>query len=174
MQRKLFVSFLTCVYLTQHPLVTFAVDQTVTGAGNQAAITLSSQSPLIQSATASLLRHARQILDNSLRSATVDAISNPQTCVTHRANLSATDRTTILNQLKSAGLVDLADDRTFPGGLLAGVFPPLVNDGTACPQLPQRFSSAPGSVFGGHHSYPGGLAIHETFNEISDLNLADG
>lgn len=174
MHRKLFLSFAACVYLTQHPLVTFAADQTVPGAGNQAAITLSRHSPLVQTATTSLLRNALQISDSTLRSATVDAISNPQTCVTHRANLSAPDRTTILNQLQSAGLVDLADDSTFPGGLLAGVFPPLVNDGTACPQLPQRFFSAPGSVFGGHHSYPGGLAIHEAFNEISDRHLATG
>ena len=174
MQKKLFLFFATCFCMMQSSRVTFAVDQTVPGAGNQAAVTLSSQSPLVQSATTTLIRHARQIRDNSLRSATVDAISNPQTCVTHRATLSATDRTTILNQLKSAGLVDLADDTTFPGGLLAGVFPPLVNDGTACPQLPQRFFSAPGSVFGGHHSYPGGLSIHEAFNEISDLNLAAG
>ena len=32
--------------------------------------------------------------------------------------------------------------------------------------------SAPGSVFGGHHSYPGGLPIHETFNDISDTSFA--
>ena len=31
----------------------------------------------------------------------------------------------------------------FPGGLLAGVFPPVRDDGTACPHLPQNFSSAP-------------------------------
>jgi len=174
MQRKVFLFITVCVYFLWYPLGAFAVDQTVPGAGNQSAITLSSQSPLVQSATTSLLRHARQIRDNSLRSATVDAMSNPQTCVTHRANLSDSDRTTILNQLKSVGLVDLADDSTFPGGLRAGVFPSLLNDGTACPQLPQRFFSAPGSVFGGHHSYPGRLPIHEAFNEISDLNLAAG
>ena len=174
MQKKFLLFVTACLHLLWHPLGAFAVDQTVPGAGNQAAITLSSQSPLVQSALTSLLRHTRQIHDSSLRSATVDAISNPQTCVVHRANLSDSDRTTILNQLKSAGLVDLADDSTFPGGLRAGVFPPLIQDGTACPQLPQRFFSAPGSVFGGHHSYPGGLAIHEAFNEISDLNLAAG
>jgi hypothetical protein len=38
--------------------------------------------------------------------------------------------------------------------------------------LPQAFTSAPGGVFGGHHSYPGGLAIHEAFNLSSALSLA--
>jgi hypothetical protein len=36
----------------------------------------------------------------------------------------------------------------------------------------QAFTSAPGGVFGGHHSYPGGLAIHEAFNLSSALSLA--
>ncbi len=55
---------------------------------------------------------------------------------------------------------------------LAGVFLPVCEDGSACPKLPQRFDSAPGSNFGGHHSYPGGLAIHESFN-LSSLNVGN-
>lgn len=59
------------------------------------------------------------------------------------------------------------------GGVKAGVFPALVNDGTSCPKLPQAFFSAPGSasVFG-HHSYPGGLVIHESNNDVADIHLA--
>lgn len=53
------------------------------------------------------------------------------------------------------------------------MFPPLREDGTACPKLPQTFFSAPGGAFGGHHSYPGGLVIHEAANETSALRLAD-
>ena len=53
-----------------------------------------------------------------------------------------------------------------------GVFPPLVNDGSVCPQLPQPFFSAPGSVFHGHHSYPGGLPVHESNNDVADVHLA--
>jgi hypothetical protein len=34
------------------------------------------------------------------------------------------------------------------------------------------FYSAPGSLFHGHHSYPGGLPIHETNNDIADVHLA--
>ena len=59
-----------------------------------------------------------------------------------------------------------------PAALQAGIFPPVRDDGTACPHLPQRFDAAPGSVFEGHHSYPGGLAMHEAFNDISSLSLA--
>src|SRR5262249_8711132 len=72
------------------------------------------------------------------------------------------------------GLVNPDDDKTFPGGLLAGVFPPLRNDASRCPQLPMAFFAAPGSVFGGHHSYPGGLPVHEAFNLESSLSLANG
>jgi hypothetical protein len=150
-----------------------AVNQTLPGAGNSAAAALARKSPLVQSAYNFLIGRAQQIHNTSVRSATVDAISNPNTCVTHRANLTPAARASILQQLSSAGLVDPADNATFPGGLIAGVFPPLPDDGTKCPKLPMPFFASPGSLFHGHHSYPGGLAIHETFNDISDTALAD-
>jgi len=150
-----------------------AVDQTVPGAGNSAAATLARKSPLVQSAYDFLIGHAQQIHNASVRSATVDAISNPNTCIMHRANLTPAARASILQQLGNAGLVDPGDNATFPNGLIAGVFPPLIDDGSNCPKLPMPFFAAPGSVFHGHHSYPGGLAIHETFNDISDMALAD-
>ena len=37
-----------------------------------------------------------------------------------------------------------------------------------------RWYGAPGSAYTGHNSYPGGLAIHEAFNEVSSQNLAAG
>jgi hypothetical protein len=79
----------------------------------------------------------------------------------------------ILQALLAEGLVDPADEPTIPGGLKAGVFPPLSDETGTCPHLPQVFGSAPGSFFGGHHSYPGGLAVHESFNLSSDLSFAD-
>ncbi len=42
-----------------------------------------------------------------------------------------------------------------------------------CPHLAQTYDSAPGSVFGGHHSYPGGLPVHVAVNLSSALALAD-
>ena len=66
-----------------------------------------------------------------------------------------------------------ADAAACPGGAAAGVFPPVgAGDGT-CPKLPQAFYAAPGSNFGSHHSYPGGLAIHEGFNVSSALSFAE-
>ena len=143
-----------------------------TGAGNGNAVALAQRSPAVQTAYNFLISQAQSLQDSNLRTQTLDAISNPATCVLHRANVSPAQQQVILQRLLDAGLVDPNDNATFPGGLLAGVFPAIVADGTACPQLPQRFYSAPGSVFGGHHSYPGGLPIHESNNDISDVNLA--
>src|SRR5216683_1288068 len=151
-----------------------AQDQTVPGAGNATAVTLSNKSPMVQSAKQFLLNNINRIDDASVRAITLDAIGNPTTCVAHRASLKQTDKDAILQALIAAGLLDVRDNSTFPGGLIAGVFPPLLGDGGACPQLPQTFFSAPGSFFGGHHSYPGGLPVHESFNDVSSLNLANG
>jgi hypothetical protein len=49
----------------------------------------------------------------------------------------------------------------------------VINDGLACPLLPLSFGATPGSNFGGHHSYPGGLAVHESFNDESAINFAN-
>jgi hypothetical protein len=114
-----------------------------------------------------------EIRDDKLRPATADAIDNPQTCIRHRAGLDSVARTRVIEALKAEGLVDPDDDKRLPGGLTPGVFPPVKADGTDCPQLAQTFTSAPGSVFGGHHSYPGGLPVHEAFNLSSAISLAD-
>jgi hypothetical protein len=145
--------------------------QTVPGAGNGQAQTLAASSELVQSAYLFDLAQAATLTDATLRAQTLDALGNPQTCIHHRANLSAAKKATIVQQLLSAGLLNPADNATFPGGLLAGVFPPVLNDGTACPQLPQPFWSAPGSTFGSHHSYPGGLPVHEANNDTADIDL---
>jgi hypothetical protein len=156
------------------PLVARAADQTVPGAGNAAAAKLAAASPLVRSALRHLQQNAERVRDAKLHHATVDALFNPSTCIAHRAGVDAAGKSTILDELLQAGLYAPTDAANFPGGALAGVFPPVLSDGTSCPQLPQPFGSAPGSVFGGHHSYPGGLPIHETFNDISDLHLAAG
>src|SRR3989442_3496830 len=151
-----------------------ATDQTVPGAGSATAIALSSKSPMVQSAKEFLWERIKKIDNATTRAITLDAIANPTTCVTHRAYLTESQKHAILQELIAAGLVDTRDDSTFPGGLKAGVFPPLLEDGSACPRLPQTFFSAPGSFFGGHHSWPGGLPVHESFNDVSSLNFADG
>jgi len=172
MQLKLRCVALSMVLVVVSCLSATAQDQTVPGAGNQNAINLSSKSPLVQSAFRFLISQAERIDNAKLRHETLDAIANPNTCVQHRAGLTDADRNKILQSLISAGLVNVNDGTSFPGGAKAGVFPPLLNDGSACPHLPQAFFSAPGSVFHGHHSYPGGLPIHEANNDTADVNLA--
>src|SRR5258708_7024846 len=63
--------------------------------------------------------------------------------------------------------------RNFRAGLVAGVFPPVRQPGGDCPMLPQTYNAAPGSSFGGHHSYPGGLPVHEANNDRASVALAD-
>jgi hypothetical protein len=150
----------------------FAQNQTVPGPGNAQAIKTAQASPLVNSAYEFVVGQALQLSDRNLRTQTLDALSNPQTCILHRANLKPADKQSIVSELLSQGLLNPADNNTFPGGLLAGVFPPVLNDPGSCPHLPQRFWSAPGSNFGGHHSYPGGLPVHEANNDTADINLA--
>jgi hypothetical protein len=154
--------------------VAFAGDQTIPGAGNGKAVAIAKQSPMVQSAYEFVLSQAGNIQDSKLRQETLDALGNPQTCVTHRAGLTSAQKDTIVETLVAQGLLNLSDGASITGGAKAGVFPPVGADGSACPQLPQRFFSAPGStsVFG-HHSYPGGLPIHESNNDVADVHLAD-
>src|SRR5215831_3078740 len=151
----------------------FADDQTKVGAGNTAAIALAKKSPMVQSAYQFVLSQAGRLRDFKLRRETLDALGNDNTCIRHRANLSEAQKDAIVQALLAQNLANPADAAAIVGGLKAGVFPPVVEDGTGCPKLPQKFFSAPGSasVFG-HHSYPGGLPVHESNNDIADVHLA--
>lgn len=171
---SLYLGLLTMILSSLLGQLARGADQSAPGAGNAAAVALSSKSPMVQSAREFLVARINSIDNSTIRAITLDAINNPSTCVAHRAGLKDADKAAILQVLITAGLVDTRDDSTFPGGLRAGLFPPLLNDGGPCPQLPQTFFSAPGSFFGGHHSWPGGLAVHESFNDVSNLNLANG
>lgn len=153
--------------------IAVADDQTKPGAGNGAAAVLASQSPMVQSAYRFVLGQAAKIKNDTLRAQILDAIGNPNTCVRHRARLTEAEKDAIVQTLVDAGLLNLADGASITGGAKAGVFPPVLRDGSACPQLPQPFYSAPGSasVFG-HHSYPGGLPVHESDNDVADVHLA--
>jgi len=149
-----------------------AADQTKPGEGNATAAEISAASPLVARSIDYLVEQARRIRDPHLRAETLDAIANPNTCIRHRAGLSAADKAAIVQTLVGEGLVNAALDKTQPGGLLAGVFPPVADDGTSCPKLPMPFGAAPGSSFHSHHAFPGGLAVHESFNERSDQSFA--
>jgi hypothetical protein len=147
-------------------------DQTVPGPGNARAVALAASSRLVSSGRHVLERHLDRIQDATLRRATRNALLDADTCIAHRADLTDADKDAIVQQLLAAGLLNSGEAASFPGGARAGVFPPVLDDGTHCPHLPQRFFSAPGSGNGGHHTYPGGLVVHESFNLHSNLSFA--
>ena len=111
-----------------------------TGAGNGNAIALAQKSPAVQTAYNYLIGQAQELQDTSLRTQTLDAITNRSTCVLHRANVSPALQQTILNQLLAAGLVDPNDNATFPGGLIAGVFPAISTTAPPAPGFRRRSS----------------------------------
>lgn len=149
----------------------YAADQTVVGAGNALAEQIAAGPQLVQSAKQTLLNNARGIQDLNLRTITLDAISNTGTCVAHRIGVDDAKKNAIVQSLINAGLVNPVDAATITGGVKAGVFPPILDEGASCPHLPLSFNAAPGSAFHGHHSYPGGLPIHEANNDQSDINF---
>lgn len=150
-----------------------AADQTQPGAGNAAAVQLAQRSPLVQSSVRFLVAQAEHIRDRNLRGATLDILRNPKTCVVHRRGLAMPKaQDAVIQTLFDQGLISHADAAAFPSGLRAAIFPPILQAESDCPQLPQPFESAPGSAYGGHHSYPGGLSVHEANNDLSDINLA--
>ncbi|HEY4321420.1 MAG TPA: hypothetical protein VGM77_09615 [Gemmatimonadales bacterium] len=125
------------------------------------------RSPLVQSSIVFLTAQARLITDRQLRLQTLDAITNPATCVQHRRNLDADAQRGIVTELTRDTLL-----AAMPlDAALAGVFPPLRDDQAACPKLRQSFRSSAGSSMG-HHDYPGGLPVHEAYNLRGGLALA--
>ena len=148
-------------------------DQLATGPWNASAQTLAESSALATSALAFIKSEIAHIRDPAIRAATEDAVFNAETCIRSRAGLDAAKKQAIVDRLITEGLIDETEAGRIPGGLLAGVFPGVRDDGTACPKLPMPYIASPGSVFGGHHSEPGGLAMHVAVNLTSAINLAD-
>jgi len=150
-----------------------AAEQTATGPWNDGAAGIAESSALVTSSMRFIQDQVGRITDPRLRQQTQDAVFNRDTCVRFRTGLTADRKKQVLDSLMEQGLVDPSEAGRIPGGLLAGVFPGLRDEGTACPKLPQPYIAAPGSVFGGHHSEPGGLPIHVAVNLTSSLHLAD-
>ncbi len=142
------------------------------GAGNARAEAIGRQSPLVRDAFDRLVRNVQAMRDERLRGATLQALTDRQSCVAHRANMTPAKEQAILRQLVRASLLNENDGSSIEGGVTAGVFPPVLDEGTACPHVALSFEGAPGSDFQSHHSFPGGLAVHEAFNQQSAENLA--
>ena len=92
------------VVLSSSPLPAFADDQTQVGAGNEEAARLASESPLVRSADRFIARQAEQIRDRALRHETVDAITNRQTCIKHRAGMTSEEKDQLVQQLITANI----------------------------------------------------------------------
>jgi hypothetical protein len=175
------MTFRSCLLAAAALLTTactaFADDQTQPGAGNADAAATASHSPLVMSAYAALKARLQASVTNpTILAQTMDGLFNQTTCVQHRANLTTTQKQAIVNQIIAAGLVNPTDGNSITGGVYAGIFPALINDAdgaNSCPNLPMPWYAAPGSGNGSHHSYPGGLPIHESFNTSSAFTFAD-
>ena len=170
--RNAWLGRMAALLLAAVPCVARA-DQTALGPWNAGAAALAQRSALAVSAMAFIRAEAAAIKDPALHRETEDAVFDPETCIRSRANLSEERKQQIVDRLVADGLVDPKETSRIPGGLIAGVFPGVRDDGTACPKLPMPYIAAPGSVFGGHHSQPGGLSMHVAVNLTSALNLAD-
>lgn len=152
------------------PFAARAADPSAPGAGNAAAARTGESSALVREAGRYLREQARSIRDPHLRQQTLDALE-PSSCVHHRIGVGPTERKAILDRLLAEGLLTL-EDLSFSAGVQNGLFPPLLDEASACPRQPQSFVAAPGGGFHGHHSYPGGLAVHVAMNTRIASSLA--
>jgi len=121
-------------------------------AGNKRAAEIARGSRFIQSQYASTLHLARSIGSARLRGDVLGLLADP---APHYARKYPTDvsRVALRDALAAAGFIKTDDP-------VSGIFPP----GTAGAATVQPFWSAPGSAYDSHHSYPGGLLVHELFN----------
>ena len=117
------------------------------------AVECAKSSDLVQCAWNYLLNEINSLHDVVLREKVLGFYSNTVPTFMERYQ-SNTAVKAVYNELLNAALIDPAkiavDD----------LFPPLKDLGTN----PQPFFSAPGSGYGSHHSYPGGLVTHTAVN----------
>jgi hypothetical protein len=122
--------------------------------GNAAAAQLARRSPLVQATYARVEGLAGSIGDRTLRDAVLYLVRGGRPVYPSR-HLTPAARTAVRDALARAGFV-AADAPP------SGIFPPDTEPEATT--VPQPFWAAPGSSEGSHHAYPGGLAVHESFN----------
>jgi hypothetical protein len=127
--------------------------------GNARAAAIAHGSPLVRARYAQALALARSIGDAPLRADVLDLLERPIPSYAARYR-TADQRTALRDALAREGFIK-ADDP------VSGIFPP----GTGEPHVVQPFWSAPGSDLNSHHSYPGGLLMHELFNSTMAANF---
>ena len=121
-------------------------------AGNQQAMDLARKSARVMETNDAVVAMAEGLPDANLRNKTLDVLRNPAPMYQLRSP-SPADKEAVRQELLAAGLIT---DQVS----VEGIFPPVGDPHEA----PQAFWSAPGSGYAGHHSYPGGLSVHEWTN----------
>lgn len=128
--------------------------------GNAAAAKIARSSAVATATYARVVAQAQSIGDADLRASTLDVIRDPRPIYADR-HPSAASRTAVRDALARDGFV--AADAP-----VRGIFPPETEPSAIVAVQP--FWAAPGSSDGSHHAYPGGLAVHESFN----ASMAEG
>jgi hypothetical protein len=163
--------YLMTAFVTSDVLAGPASNMLSSADGNSAARDIAKAAPAIQSAYKSLSEAAGRLAEPSLSSTTQNGLQDG-TCIFHRAGLRDIDKDAILDHLVEAGWLNAPEDDQARAELIKGVFPKVLKDGTACPQLPQPVWAAPGGNNASHHDWPGGLVVHEAFNLQNALDLS--
>ncbi len=122
--------------------------------GNQHAMQLAANSPMVRATYASVAALADSLTDGDLRAYVTSFLHYPAPDYAANQKTPAA-RTAVRDALARAGFVK-------PDDPVAGIFPPGTEPGSQT--VVQPFWSTPGSADGSHHAYPGGLAVHEYFN----------
>jgi len=108
----------------------------------------------------SLQWDADEIRNPALRNKVQGVLDNP--APTFAAGIGQVERKALHKELAAKGLLEKTSvDELLPPDIAIG-------------QSPQPFYSAPGSGYGSHHAYPGGLATHTSLNMRVAKALADG
>jgi len=133
-------------------------------AGNARAARIAASSPLVAKTFAEALQLARSIQAATLRQSVIDLLSDPRPFYA-RKHPTAESRAGLRDLLVRERLI--ATDAP-----LGGIFPPGTEIDAA--HAPQPFWAAAGSDANSHHSYPGGLAVHEAYNARIAVAFANG
>lgn len=135
-----------------YPRVTFAECQSMTP------VQMAEASGAVSGAWNAMQDMARSIKDPRVRAVVLDLFANPAPSIL--AGLGDAERKELHQELTAKGYTKLTLEE----------FLPPAKDATSAPQ---PFYAAPGSGYGSHHSYPGGLVTHTAVNVMVSLALYD-
>lgn len=121
-------------------------------AANARGAEIAAKSPFIRARYADVLRLIHSMGDARMREDVLGLIGDPAPRYA-RKYPSPESRVALRDALARQGFIKSTDP-------VSGIFPP----NTERPGIVQPFWSAPGSDLDSHHSYPGGLLVHELFN----------